>query len=82
MKSYKHYIVDNHKIKEAALLRQPLFFARAPGTITILETIDAFTNHNFLQRNLKGKKNLSYVINPDITLLTLWLTDSFFNQQI
>ena len=24
MKSYKHYIVDNHKIKEAALLRQPL----------------------------------------------------------
>ena len=26
MKSYKHYIVDNHKIKEAALLRQPLLF--------------------------------------------------------
>ena len=26
MKSYKHYIVDNHKIKEAALLRQPLFY--------------------------------------------------------
>ena len=25
MKYYKHYIVDNHKIKEAALLRQPLF---------------------------------------------------------
>jgi len=24
MKYYKHYIVDNHKIKEAALLRQPL----------------------------------------------------------
>ena len=24
MKFYKHYIVDNHKIKEAALLRQPL----------------------------------------------------------
>ena len=25
MKYYKHYIVDNHKIKKAALLRQPLF---------------------------------------------------------
>jgi len=24
MKCYKHYIVDNQKIKEAALLRQPL----------------------------------------------------------
>jgi len=28
MKYYEHYIVDNHKIKEAALLRQPLFFIK------------------------------------------------------
>jgi hypothetical protein len=28
MKYYEHYIVDNHKIKEAALLRQPLFLCQ------------------------------------------------------
>jgi hypothetical protein len=32
MKYYKHYIVDNHKIKEAILLRQPLKDTRA-GTL-------------------------------------------------
>ena len=39
MKSYKHYIVDNHKIKEAALLRQPLFFSQNK-----MKTVSASTN--------------------------------------
>ena len=34
MKYYKHYIVDNHKIKKAALLRQPLFFEQNPDLST------------------------------------------------
>ena len=50
MKYYKHYIVDNHKIKEAALLRQPLFFVlfadfarlQTLQTLQFLQTSNSF----------------------------------------